>query len=88
MPLGPIDYSAAFTDPNANDLLNSFNTGLQAGVNYNNTALQQQQQQLQIQQAQQMRADAAEVAQNPTPQAIAQLSVKQSSRVAAITRII
>ena len=72
--MGPIDYTGAMrgvTNP-ADAFQQSF-----AGFNAIRQAdLQQQTQEQQLAQAQQMRSDLAALSANPTPQAIAQMSVK------------
>lgn len=70
--MDPINYSGAFSPQ---DPMQSFTQGLQAGANMQQVQLNQQQQQYQMQRARQMQSMAAQVAQNPTPQSIAQLSI-------------
>jgi len=54
VPLGPFDYSAAFTAPGGNPLLNGYSTGLQTSIADQQALirLRQQQQQIQLQQQQ------------------------------------
>lgn len=77
---GPFDYAGAFGGEQSP--LQAFTQGLQSGNAMQQIQLAEQQRQLQLQQAQAaqqrqqaMQSMAAQVAQNPTPQAIAQLSI-------------
>lgn len=71
--MDPINYSSAFTDlPNPGQ---SFVDGLKTGAGIQALQLQQAQQQANVQRSQMMQKMAAQVAANPTPQAIAQLSI-------------
>lgn len=69
----PANYVGAFDGvPNP---VQSFTQGLQSGVATQYAGLQQQMQQYQFQRAQQMQRAALQVAQNPTPESLAQLSI-------------
>lgn len=77
---GPFDYAGTFGGEQSP--LQAFTQGLQSGNAMQQIQLAEQQRQLQLQQAQAaqqrqqvMQSMAAQVAQNPTPQAIAQLSI-------------
>jgi hypothetical protein len=72
--IGPIDYSTGADSP-----LAAFNQGFQSAANVVQTQQAQQQAQLALNTQQQMSRDVAQVSQNPTPQAIAQLAVKYPS---------
>lgn len=72
--MDPINYTSAFADlksPNE-----SFMQGVQGGAAVQQLQLQQQQAQVVQQQKAQMQADLAALAQNPTSQAIGQMSIK------------
>ena len=71
--MGPIDYTSALRVANPADVFQQSFTGFNA---IRQADLQQQAQERQLAQAQQMRADLAALSANPTPQAIAQMSVK------------
>jgi hypothetical protein len=69
----PQDYSSAFANlPTPGQ---SFTQGVAQGVGIQQTALQQQVQQYQFARMRQMQQAAAQVAQNPTPENISQLSI-------------
>jgi hypothetical protein len=69
----PIDYSGAFA--NTPDPTQAFTQGLQSGLVTQQGLLQQQMQRAQFGRLQQMQQATMQVAQNPTPQSIAQLSI-------------
>ena len=72
--MGPIDYSSQLNAvPSPAD---SFLQGFQGFNAVRQANFQQQQQQLQLAQQQQLQQDLAGISQNPTPDAIAKLSVK------------
>lgn len=72
--MGPLDYSGAFADTPSP--LAAFTQGLQGGAMVRQVNAQQAQQQTQAQQQQAMRADLSALSQNPTAQAIGQMSIK------------
>lgn len=74
---GPIDYSTNAAQPMA-----AYGQGLQTGAQQQQIQYQQQQEALQTNMQQMMAQDAAKVAQNPTPDAIAGLAVKYPAMAA------
>ena len=69
----PMNYSGAFSDTPSP--VAAFTQGLQSGAGLQQVQMQQTMQQAQLARMQQMQQASAQVAQNPTPQAIAQLSI-------------
>jgi len=68
-----VDYTGAFT--NVPSPIASFQQGVQSGFGLQQTQLQQQMQQYQFARTKQMQQAAAQVAANPTPENISQLSI-------------
>jgi hypothetical protein len=70
---GPLDYSSTFANvPNPQT---SFLQGMEGGLGMQNAQLVQQQKQYQFQRMQQMQQASLDVAYNPTPEKISQLSI-------------
>ena len=69
----PLDYTSAFQ--NVPSPIQSFNEGIKSGFVLQRLQLQQQMQRYEFARKQQMQAMSAQVAQNPTPENITQLSI-------------
>jgi hypothetical protein len=72
--MDPINYNSAFA--NVQSPVQAFTQGLQGGVAFSQVQAEQAAQQAALAQKQQMQADLSALSANPTPQAIAQASLK------------